>query len=175
MTSSVLVREATPDDAAALTDIAARTFRDTFEADNTAEDLAAFLAETYSEVIQRAELSDPSLAILFAEVEGQVAGFAYLRSGHVPECVTDPDALELQRLYVDGRWHGRGVAQHLMTAVDRLARDKGATSMWLGVWERNPRAQAFYRKYDFDVVGSHVFAVGTDEQTDLVMFRSLPA
>jgi ribosomal protein S18 acetylase RimI-like enzyme len=77
------------------------------------------------------------------------------------------------RFYVDPIRHGHGIAQTLMDAVLTTARADAAHTIWLGVWERNPRAIAFYRKCGFEDVGSHPFLVGTDLQTDRVMTRAL--
>lgn len=84
-----------------------------------------------------------------------------------------PAPLELKRLYVARAWHGRGVAQALMNAVLDAARARGAKTLWLGVWERNPRAVAFYEKYGFTRVGEHSFILGSDVQTDWVLARPL--
>jgi ribosomal protein S18 acetylase RimI-like enzyme len=83
------------------------------------------------------------------------------------------EPLELWRFYVDQVHHGRGVAQQLMAAVIDAARARGAGTLWLGVWEHNAKAQAFYRKFDFVVVGAHTFVLGSDVQTDRVMARSV--
>jgi ribosomal protein S18 acetylase RimI-like enzyme len=69
---------------------------------------------------------------------------------------------------------GRGLAQALMAEVENAARRRGAHELWLGVWERNPRAQAFYRKCGFEKVGTQIFVVGDDPQTDHVMLMELP-
>ena len=77
------------------------------------------------------------------------------------------------RFYVDKPWQGRGLAAQLMRAVEKRALERGARELWLGVWERNERAQAFYRKHGFRQVGTQIFVVGTDPQTDHVMLREL--
>jgi ribosomal protein S18 acetylase RimI-like enzyme len=87
--------------------------------------------------------------------------------------VEGPAPLELKRLYVARAWHGRGVAQALMDAALDAARARGARTLWLGVWERNPRAVAFYGKYGFTRVGEHTFLLGADPQTDWVLARPL--
>ncbi len=169
----VTVRPGSPDDAAALAELAATTFRDAFGAENRPEDLALHLTRSYGIPQQRAELSDPAITTLLAFVGGAAAGYAQLRPGRPPPCVTAPRSIELWRFYVSRAWHGRGVAQILMAAVVDAARRRNAAALWLGVWERNPRAQAFYRKSGFADVGSQLFLVGTDEQTDRVMELAL--
>ena len=164
----VRVRPATVDDAARLADVARRLFHDTFAADNRPEDMAAYEAATYSPALQRAEIADPAGLVLVAELGDAWAGYAHLGGGEPPPGVAGP-ALELRRFYVDPAWHGRGVAQALMAAVRAAARERGARSLWLGVWERNPRAIAFYAKCGFADVGSQPFTLGADVQTDRVM------
>ncbi|MES3032599.1 MAG: GNAT family N-acetyltransferase [Gemmatimonadota bacterium] len=167
------IRLATPQDAEALANIGARTFSDTFAADNTPEDLALFLDATYGEAQQRAELADPRLTYLVAERDGVVAGFALLRRGKEAPGVTDPTAVELQRLYVERAWHGSGLGKALMAACQQAARDEGAAVLWLGVWERNAKALRFYAAQGFEAVGSQTFTLGTDPQVDIVMQRRL--
>ena len=87
--------------------------------------------------------------------------------------MTGPAPLELKRLYVAAAWHGRGVAQALMDAALMAARTCGARTLWLGVWERNPRAAAFYAKHGFRRVGEHTFVLGEDVQTDWLLARPL--
>lgn len=169
------VRRAIAEDAKALAEIAARTFADTFGDSNTAEDMALHLATAYSEAQQAGEIADPDMDVLIAEIDGAMAGFAEVRGGEAPECVTLDAPVELWRFYVDRAWHGRGVAQALMAAVDEAARERGADAIWLSVWERNPRAQAFYSKCGFFQAGTKPFVVGTDVQTDWVMLRRLSA
>lgn len=169
----VTVRSGTPADAAALAELAATTFRDAFGADNSPEDLALHLAQSYGISQQTAELSDPAITTLLAFADGALAGYAQLRPGQAPGCVQSIHSIELWRFYVAREWHGRGLAQQLMTAVVAAARGRKAATLWLGVWEHNPRAQAFYKKSGFTDVGSQTFLVGTDAQTDRVMELSL--
>ncbi len=169
MSVPVTVRSGTPADAATLAELAAATFRDAFGADNRPEDLALHLARSYGISQQTAELSDPAITTLLAFADGALAGYAQIRPGRTPACVRSTHPIELWRFYVARDWHGRGVAQTLMAAVVAAARGRKAATLWLGVWERNPRAQAFYKKSGFVAVGSQTFLVGSDEQTDRVM------
>jgi ribosomal protein S18 acetylase RimI-like enzyme len=175
---TIRVRPAVISDALALSRIGAATFRDTFENENTPEDMARYLAESFSPEHQAAEIAEPAGTVLLAEHhdasdEPELVGYAHLVSGPVPEAVRGAEPLELKRLYVARAWHGRGVAQALMDAAIHAARARGAQTLWLGVWERNARAAAFYAKYGFARVGEHSFLLGSDLQTDWLLARSI--
>jgi ribosomal protein S18 acetylase RimI-like enzyme len=155
------------DDAAALAEIAERTFRDTFAKDNTPEDLEAYVASAYGETLQRRELEDPDTLVLLGEAEdGTLIAYTQMRRVRSPH-----GEVEIARFYVDRTYHGQGLAQQLMNAAVDAARGLGGTTLWLGVWERNLRAIAFYAKCGFRDVGSQPFLVGSDLQTDRVMAR----
>jgi ribosomal protein S18 acetylase RimI-like enzyme len=111
--------------------------------------------------------------LLYEDDDATLIAFAQLKRGEAPACVTGPDPIEVMRFYVAPTRHGQGIAQTLMDAVLTTARADGAHTIWLGVWERNPRAIAFYRKCGFEDAGSQPFLVGTDLQTDRVMTRAL--
>ncbi|TAM63798.1 MAG: GNAT family N-acetyltransferase [Rhodanobacter sp.] len=168
-----VIRRAESTDAPRLAELAELTFRHTFEAANTPEDMRLHCATHYGEVIQAREISDPEMATLVGEHDGQLVGFAQLRWGHSPDCIKAERPAEIQRLYVREAWHGKGIAQDLMAESIALAKAAGADQVWLGVWEHNPRAIAFYRKWGFAEVGAHVFPVGTDPQRDIIMTRVL--
>lgn len=172
--SQVVIRRALVDDAAALAEFGARTFFETFAAENTVEDMQLHLKSAWAPELQRAEILDARVDTLLAcDAGGALAGFAQLRAGDAPACIATVRPVELLRFYVDKPWQGQGVAHRLMAAVEQQARAHGARELWLGVWERNPRAQAFYRKHGFRQVGTQIFVVGTDPQTDHVMLREL--
>ena len=135
--------------------------------------MAMFLASTFTADHQLREITDPAYVTLLAEVDGSLAGYAQLRLSHPPHCVTGPSHIELLRFYVDTAWKGRGIAQRLMAEVRESAKKLGAQTLWLGVWEHNPRAKAFYAKSGYHDVGSHDFVLGTDVQTDRILTVSL--
>ena len=167
------IRRAEPRDADALAAFAARTFRETFEADNTAEDMRLYLAGNYGPERQAAELRDPGIVTLLAEDGRRLAGYSQLWEGEAPDCVLGASPIEIRRFYMDRAWQGRGIAQALMMATLEQAMARGARTVWLAVWERNLRAQAFYRKCGFDDCGAKEFVLGRDRQTDRVMVRAL--
>jgi GNAT superfamily N-acetyltransferase len=164
---------ATPEDAGTLAAFAGRTFRETYEPHMPWDDVKAYCESAYNEARQAAELLDPAIATLLAEVHATLAGFAQLRDGHAPACVESRHPIELWRFYVDARWQGRGVAQALMSRAEETARSRDAEVLWLGVWEHNARAQAFYAKWGFVQVDTHPFTLGKERQTDLVLVRAL--
>ena len=171
---TISIRAGVTTDASSLAELAARTFRETFEAENRPHDMALHIAHAYGTFQQERELVDPDIATLLVEVDGHLAGYAQLRSGVPPACVTEEEPVELWRFYIAQSWQGRGVAQALMRRVESEAYRRGGRTLWLGVWERNERAKAFYHKNGFTDVGSHVFMLGTDAQTDRILVRSVP-
>jgi GNAT superfamily N-acetyltransferase len=166
------IRRAVPEDASALAEFASRTFTETFGAENRPQDLAAHLRSAFGVAQQGAELASPDVVTLLVESDGTLAAFAQVRRGPAPGCVTEAAPVELWRFYVDRPWQGRGLAQRLMASVRQAAYQLGGNCLWLGVWERNLRAIAFYQKCGFRDVGSHDFWLGTDRQTDRVMVMS---
>ena len=165
----MIVRLASPADAATLADLSLKTFVDAFGADNRAEDMEAYTSAAFGEPQQRRELETTSIVTLLVEHEAEAIAYAQLR--HTPGALYGD--VELARLYVDRPHHGRGLAQSLMDAVYAHARALGGTRLWLGVWERNLRAIAFYRKSGFAQCAIQPFLLGSDLQTDWVMNRVL--
>ena len=173
--SSDSIRVATPADAALLASLAERTFVDAFGADNTADDMAMYVADAFGEARQRAELEDPRVTVFVAERDGDVAGYAMLRDGAVAECVGGGDAIEIARLYAARHLIGGGVGAALMQRCLGEAAALGKQVVWLGVWERNARAIAFYERWGFRDAGLLTFVLGRDVQTDRVMVRRMEA
>jgi len=170
---SVAVRRGRVEDAELLAELGARLFREAFAADNDPADLEGYIGQSYGVSQQAAELGDAGGGVLLAEADGRVVGYAQLRAKDPPECVRGPSPLELWRFYVDRPWQGKGVAAALMQAVREEAVLRGASTLWLGVWQRNDRAKAFYRRCGFLPVGTQAFRLGRELQTDVVMALAL--
>lgn len=169
----LIIRRANADDADLLAELGARTFSETFASENAPEDMAAYLASSFNSARQASEIADASSTFFIAEVDGVAAGYAKLQDSEPPADVRAAKPVELVRLYVSEEWLGRGVGEVLMRACVEEARRTGHEAIWLGVWERNGRAQAFYRKWGFREVGEHVFRLGSDRQTDILMERAI--
>jgi diamine N-acetyltransferase len=169
----LIIRQAKLEEAEALTVLAARTFYDAFAATNTPENMQAYMSAAFTIEQLTTELRDPQSTFLLAELDGRLVGYAKLVRGAVPLCVPAERAIELSRLYVDQYVLGAGIGPALLQACFEVARREAYPAMFLGVWEHNPRAQAFYRKWGFERVGKHTFQMGDDPQTDWWMCRAL--
>lgn len=172
-TNELVIRPATAADLELLVAVATRTFYDAFAATNTPENMQTYMASAFNSEQLAAELADPRGSFLLAELAGLAVGYAKLYRGSVPLCVPDEQAIELSRIYIDQNTLGAGVGAALLQRCFELARGERRRTMFLGVWEHNPRAQAFYRKWGFERVGEHVFQMGDDAQTDWWMMRAL--
>src|SRR5919199_1069221 len=151
--STLNIRRARIEDANLLTELGAQTFAETFTEDNTPEDMAAYLVASFNIEQLTAELTDPLSTFFIAEVDSDAAGYAKIHSGEALDGVEGQKPIELVRLYVSRKWLEHGVGQALMQRCLDESREMGFQIIWLGVWERNGRAQAFYRKWDFYEVG----------------------
>jgi ribosomal protein S18 acetylase RimI-like enzyme len=167
------LRPATPADARALAALAECTFRDTFAAHNSPQNMDAHCRAHYGEALQAAEIARADHVTLVVDAHGALLAYAQLRWGAAPACVSSRQAGEIRRFYVDASWHGKGIAQALMQGCLEALQARGSRAVWLGVWEHNPRASAFYRKWGFMEVGEHCFAVGDDPQRDVILERAL--
>ena len=169
------IRRATVDDAKSLTDLSYTTFWDAFahHPKNAPDDLAHYMRQAFSVEQIADELNDPRAVFLVAEIEGELAGYAKLVCDHIEPGISGEKPIELNRLYSQQKFLGQGVGQTLMDACFDLARENGFDTIWLGVWEYNPRAQRFYEKNGFKEVGSHTFVLGSDPQTDLLMQKEI--
>ncbi len=173
--TNLKVRRGTVGDAETLAPLAVKIFNDTFAANplNKPEDMQVYIAEFMSVEAFEEELTDKDSIFFIAEIESEMIGYAKLKESSAEDCVADENPIELCRLYVAHEFHGKGIAKKLMNECFAEATRKNFQTMWLGVWEFNFRAQRFYEKLGFSKVGKHIFQLGSDAQTDLVMVRKL--
>ncbi|PAP77883.1 GNAT family N-acetyltransferase [Rubrivirga marina] len=167
------IRPATLSDVGPLRDLAERSFRAAFADQNDPADMDAYVLETFTSERVRAEIDDPDNRFLLAVDGGALLGYAKLRDGDADPSVTGPAPIEIERIYAAPESIGRGVGRALMQACLDTAAAMDRETIWLGVWERNDRAIAFYERWGFETVGAHGFQLGSDPQTDLVMARAV--
>jgi GNAT superfamily N-acetyltransferase len=173
--SEINTRQATIEDAEMLADLSYKTFWDAFHEHpkNAPDDLADYMAKAFNVGQISREISDENSIFLIAEIENEPAGYAKLIVGNIESGITAEKPIELSRLYSKQEFLGKGVGARLMEECFAVAKKLNCDAMWLGVWEFNPRAQRFYEKYGFREVGKHVFQLGADAQTDLLMQREI--
>lgn len=167
------LRQATKDDAALIADISRQTFYDTFAADNSAEDMAKFLNEQFTKGRLMLEVGAPENLFLLAYYSNEIAGYVKLREGKKLAALNGMASLEIARIYVINTFIGKGVGKLLMQASLDLAKERGKEVVWLGVWEHNRRAIAFYSAWGFEKFGEVDFLLGDDLQRDWLMKKKI--
>jgi ribosomal protein S18 acetylase RimI-like enzyme len=172
--SPITIKKASLADLERLQQIGRQTFQETFATGNSEENLADYLANGFSQEKLTAELRNPHSAFYFAEQTGRVIGYLKVNTGSAQTEPQTARALEIERIYVLQELQGKRVGQLLYEQALTLARQAQAEFVWLGVWEENPRAIRFYQKNGFVAFDKHVFKLGDDEQTDIMMKLMLP-
>ncbi|PWK27919.1 ribosomal protein S18 acetylase RimI-like enzyme [Arcicella aurantiaca] len=171
MSRNHYIRIANITDVEQLCEIGAKTFVETYGNQNTPENLQAYLDEKFNEKQISDELTTPNTIFLLVEQENEIIGYAKLRVNLVEN--PDQKALEIERIYITKQYHGQKLGALLMQGCIDTALENNYTSLWLGVWEHNPKAIAFYQKWGFEVFGTHIFQLGDDAQTDFLMQKKL--
>jgi len=173
MNEDLTVRTASINDAELLADLGAETFHDTFMSSNTEEDMKLYLAKNFSRAQLEAELEEAGTIFIIAEHNGEAVGYAKMRTQDEPEGLNESNQIEIERIYSRKEYFGKAVGKTLMEACLRIGKSAGHKVAWLGVWEHNPRAIAFYEKCGFQKFGTHPFRLGTDLQTDILMKKEI--
>lgn len=163
------IKKATIKDIEQLQKIGRQTFFETFSAGNTEKNMKEYLEKGFSIEKLTAELSDENSEFYFAELGNNIIGYLKLNSGQSQTELKDSKALEIERIYVLKEFQGKKVGQLLYHKAMQIARQINADYLWLGVWEENPRAISFYKKNGFVEFDKHIFKLGDDEQTDIMM------
>lgn len=173
MLENITIRPASSDDVQAIAQLSIQTFQDTFATEENKADTDLYLENAFSIQQLETELSDRHNTFLLAYADGaeDPVGYAKLRLGKKASCITAFNPIELERLYVDKHVIGEGLGSRLMQACLNRADAQNHDVLWLGVWEHNQRAIRFYAKWKFVTVGSHLFKLGNEKQTDLIMQR----
>lgn len=165
------IRKVTPEEVAALQHISRQTFFETFSAFNTEENMQQYLSTQLTADKMRTELQQS--LFYFAVHEAQIIGYLKLNTGEFQTEPQDGKALEIERIYVLKDFHGLKVGQALYEQALDVAQQIKAPYIWLGVWEKNLRAIGFYKKNGFLEFDKHIFKLGDDEQTDIMMKKNL--
>lgn len=170
---NIITRRITLDDLEKLQKIGRKTFEETFSESNSEENMRNYLEEGFSKEKLTAELNNKDSEFYFAILKDEVIGYLKVNFGESQTELKDSKALEIERIYVSKEFHGKSVGQILYDKAIEIAKQKGSEYVWLGVWEENPRAISFYKKNGFVEFDKHIFRLGADEQTDIMMKMKL--
>ncbi|MEB3380680.1 GNAT family N-acetyltransferase [Flavobacterium psychrophilum] len=165
----VEISKITKDEILQLQEIGRQTFYETFSESNTEENMKSYLDNGFSIDKITFELNDENAEFYFAKIDDKIIGYLKLNFGQSQTELKDDKALEIERIYVLKEFHGKKVGQILYDKAIEIAKKKNSDFIWLGVWEENPRAINFYKKNGFVEFDKHIFKLGDDEQTDIMM------
>lgn len=171
----VKIRAVSINDIEQLQKISKQTFADAFSSQNSAEDIQAYMFEAFSAEKLTSELTESRSVFYFAEVDNEVVGYLKLNSGESQTELKDEKAVEIERIYVLQSFQGRKIGQLLFEYAISVAKENNADYVWLGVWEENFKAIKFYQKNGFVEFDKHLFKLGSDVQTDIMMKLKLTA
>ena len=163
------IRKVTLNDIDELKKIGKQTFAETFSSENSEENMAEYLENGFSTEKLKAELTNKNSEFYFAEIDSEAIGYLKINIGKSQTELKHTNALEIERIYILKEFQGKKAGQILYNKAIEIAKNQNADYVWLGVWEQNPRAIRFYEKNGFVEFDKHVFKLGVDEQTDIMM------
>jgi GNAT superfamily N-acetyltransferase len=171
---TIRITEAGTSAAELIADLSRRTFYDTFAPHNTPENMEQFLQTEFAREKLMEQVGAPRNTFLLAWCDDQPVGYTRLYEGaELPRGIASTASIEIARLYAEQHAIGKGIGKALMETSIEVARAKGKEWIWLGVWEHNLRAIAFYQKMGFEIFDRHIFLLGQDVQYDWWMRRQL--
>lgn len=169
----IRIKSCSQADLQVLREISIETFTETFQEQNTLENMQAYLKDAYTLEKLKKEMEHDHSMFFFIYDDDQLAGYMKVNTDDAQSEEMDADSLEIERIYIRSGFQSKGLGKYLMNKAMDIAETKEKQKVWLGVWEHNAQAIAFYRKNDFVQTGSHSFLMGDDEQTDYIMTKTL--
>ena len=163
------IKKATLSDLAIIQNISKQSFTETFATVNSPENMEKYLEESFNTAQITSELNNPDSPFYIAFWETEPVGYLKLNFGNAQTEVIEDSTLEIQRIYVLQAFHGKKIGQLLLDQAIEIAQQEAVEYIWLGVWEENHRAIQFYTKNGFVIFDKHIFTLGNDQQTDLLM------
>ncbi|WP_376740847.1 GNAT family N-acetyltransferase [Listeria booriae] len=170
---TTIIRKCTLNDANQLQEISYETFNDTFKQQNSPENMQAYLKKAFQLEQLKSELANSSSLFFFIYFHSDIAGYLKVNVADAQTEKADATSLEIERIYVKKQFQGYGLGNSLLNKAMSIANDLKKTTIWLGVWENNEKALAFYKKKGFIKTSSHSFYMGDEEQIDFIMTKTL--
>lgn len=170
---TLTLRACTQYDLTSLKEISIETFKDTFAAQNKVENVEAYLNRAYTDEQLTQELAQKDSQFFFVYDDEQLAGYIKVNVNAAQSEQMSDDSLEVERIYVRPDFKRRGIGKYMLEQAITIAKEKKKSQVWLGVWEKNMNALAFYQKMGFVQIDAHSFYMGDDEQTDFIMKKMI--
>lgn len=167
------ITKCTLEDSRKLQEIGYKTFKETFEDQNSLDNMKAYLKEAFNIKQVESELSNPSSHFFFVSINDEVAGYLKINTGEAQSEEMDDDSLKIERIYIINKFQKHGLGKYLFNKALDIAIKENKKKIWLGVWEKNKNAISFYKRLGFVQTGAHSFFMGNEEQTDLIMVKRL--
>jgi diamine N-acetyltransferase len=163
------IRKALPDDLSLLCELSTSTFLESYLDKNDEDNMQSYVGKHFSPEALLAEMNNPRSEFYLALVDGTAVGYLKTNTGDAQTEPSDPSALEIERIYVLKEFQAKTIGRQLFMKALDIAHRNSCTFIWLGVWEENPGAIAFYKKLGFKPFGRHIFRLGNEEQWDIMM------
>ncbi|WP_449539724.1 GNAT family N-acetyltransferase [Ferdinandcohnia sp. Marseille-Q9671] len=170
---TITIKKCTREDLHILQEISYETFNETFKDQNSPENMQAYLEKAFSLTQVEKELSNLSSQFYFIYFSDEVAGYLKINTNHAQSEKMGDEALEIERIYIKKEFQKHGLGKYLLQKAIEFALERNKQKIWLGVWEKNENAIAFYKKMGFVQTGAHSFYMGDEEQTDFIMTKTL--
>jgi len=170
---TINIKKCTLEDLSRLQEISYETFNETFKEQNSPENMEAYLEKAFNRKQLETELSQRSSQFYFVEIDGETAGYLKVNTDEAQTEEMGDEALEIERIYIRSPFQKQGYGKYLFNKALEVAMEQNKKKIWLGVWEKNEKAIAFYKKMGFVQTGAHSFYMGDEEQTDFIMAKIL--
>ncbi|MEY8192163.1 GNAT family N-acetyltransferase [Peribacillus simplex] len=167
------IKKCTLEDSRELQEISYETFNETFKHQNSAENMNAYLERAFDLKQLEKELSNSSSQFFFVYFNNQVAGYLKVNTNDAQTEQMGDESLEIERIYIKEKYQKHGLGKYLLNKAMEIAMERNKKKIWLGVWEKNENAIAFYKKIGFVQTGAHSFYMGDEEQMDLIMTKAI--
>ena len=170
---AICIKKCTLEDLPILQTISYETFNDTFKYQNSPENMDAYMERAFNLKQLEKELANSSSQFFFVYFNNEVAGYLKVNTDGAQSEEMGDESLEIERIYIKNKFQKHGLGKHLLSKAMELAMEHNKQKIWLGVWEKNENAIAFYKKMGFVQTGAHSFYMGDEEQTDFIMEKTL--
>lgn len=170
---TINIKKCTIEDVCILQEISYETFNETFKQQNSPENMKAYLERAFNLKQLEKELSNISSQFFFVYFNDEVAGYLKVNINDAQSEEMSDESLEIERIYIKNKFQKHGLGKYLLNKAMEIAMERNKKKIWLGVWEKNENAIAFYKKMGFVRTGSHSFYMGDEEQMDFIMTKTL--